>query len=199
MLEYLSESAERPIVSIGKEEVRYLSVGCLLLVTKFSSVEQLDQYLDAQKNSLLLGTYNSNNKFVHPAMQFILTENENNQTIIPSYKVSYLTYMVERMTSSTVKTTTLCPEQLGRKARLHNLWNAYDRFISDVTSCPNILANTELRASVMGVLPFVKPGRNPYGSDIDILRIIANRLSFSLDVISEASYNGIIEAVGKVK
>ncbi len=102
-LEYLSESAEKPMISIGQEKVRYLSVGCLLLVAKFSSVEQLDQYFDDQKNSLLLGTYNSNNKFVHPAAQFILTQNTNSAIILLKSKTNFLTYMVIRLTASTVK------------------------------------------------------------------------------------------------
>ncbi len=63
--------------------------------------------------------------------------------------------------------------------------------------CAHPLAGSEQTVSVLGALPYVNPGKYLYGSDIDLISTVAEKIGFKIKFKRERSFPGIIEAVNK--
>ncbi len=194
-LAYLTEAAERPVIIAEQEMIRHMSSGCLLMVAWFASIDQLGDYLEGQESDLGGGKYNSDHKFVWPAAQFIMVQNEDGVTSsLQTFR--YLTHFIRRLDQFTVEVLTFCPGKRYSELNLSNTWHVQEGLlIPNLVSCPHVLSGRRQRVSIMGLLPYVKPGEHPHGSDIDLMRIISDKLRFTLEIKSETSYKNIFEAV----
>ncbi len=186
----IHREAGRPVLNV--DSMDGIIIGRLPCIPCFSLVS--GARTDMGKMGLEAGRVrNKCNKIPHINFTILLLGSINSTLANYSRKHSAPTHLVRRigLGSNAIEIKTVCP---NGQVRSGSIWRVEQLESHMSSKCPHPLIGTRQRVSILGSLPYVNPA-GLYGSDVDLMGIIADKLSFELDFKVERSFSNIIEGV----